>query len=160
MMNNKRDGWFGASYLGLMTIGSGIINHCIDTGNCSRMWKMYAVVMFMSWLPLKCFGIDLAMPGWEGISFNTLLFMYMTGRMLRQSQWMANAKVMHIGLGFLVLMAANIGWAAVGGFAEPGGIIYSLLIGSRDNNSPLTISLAVFAFLLFKKLSFPQIFKK
>ena len=138
-------GWFGASYMGLLLL-SPIINDCLN----DRWWWFYAAAMFLNWLPLRYFGVSFAIPGWGGISFNTLCFMYVTGRVLRKTDWVRKVTSFQALATFTVLMVINIVWAAAAGFSKPNSFIYSLLIGTRDNNSPLAIALAVSIFLMFR----------
>lgn len=73
-------GWYGNAYLALMCV-SPIINAGIEhlrqeseTSLCDA-WRLYAIMIFVSWLPIDGFGIDLSVYGWQAHSMNTLMFM-------------------------------------------------------------------------------------
>lgn len=153
-------GWFGKSYLGLLLFAP-IINAAIDglreKGGEKALrvaWGTYAVLMLVNWLPVRFFGVDLAIPGFEGLTFNTLLFVYVTGRVLHGVDWTETVNVKTLWAVFIGLTVVNYAWACAAGFL-PGELAKSIFVGTKDYNSPLVLSLAVFGFLVFKRSRFP-----
>lgn len=153
-------GWFGKAYLGLLLFAP-IINAAIDglrekggERALRTAWAAYAILMLANWLPVRYFGIDLAIPGFEGLTFNTLLFVYMTGRVLRGVDWTGTVNVKVLWAIFIGLTITNYAWACAAGFL-PGEMAKSIFVGTKDNNSPLVLSLAVFGFLIFRRSQFP-----
>ena len=153
-------GWFGKAYLGLMLFAP-IINAAIDglrekggEKSLRVAWCAYAVLMLVNWLPVRFFGIDLAIPGFEGLTFNTLLFVYVTGRALRGVDWTGIVNMKTLWAIFIGLTVVNYTWACAAGFL-PGELAKSIFVGTKDYNSPLVLSLAVFGFLVFKRSRFP-----
>lgn len=90
-----RSGWFGGPYLALLAIApiltAGMDRLVADSKrNLIGIWCVYFALMVLQWLPLKelhssvlpSFGIN----GWEVLSFNTLMFYYVTARTVRLSE--------------------------------------------------------------------------
>ena len=153
-------GWFGKAYFGLLLFAP-IVNAAIDSlrekGGEKALrtaWVAYAVLMLVNWLPVRFFGIDLAIPGFEGLTFNTLLFVYVSGRVLRGVNWTGTVNVKTLLAIFIGLTVVNYAWSCAAGFL-PGALAKSIFVGTKDYNSPLVLSLAVFGFLVFKRSRFP-----
>lgn len=137
-------GWFGNAYLALLCV-SPIINAGIDgldRGGGGSAWFLYAGIMFACWIPC-----GLNVNGWSGHSFNTMLFVYVTGRMLSACRWVRTIRLRYVVLVFLVCEAVNLVWAWMGA-RYPG----SIFCGTRDYDAPFVLLMAVSVFIMFLRI--------
>lgn len=145
-------GWFGCAYLGLMIL-SPILNAGLDKiledGRCARMVLFaYTAIVFVSWLPLASFGVDVGIPGFGGMTLNTLMYVYVIGRFLRREPHLLNIGWRGWLVAFLLLEGLNIAFAILSGLTKEDGCINLLFSRWRVNDSPLAIAMAV-AFIMF-----------
>ena len=98
--------------------------------------------MFANWIPC-----GLNVNGWSGHSFNTMLFVYVTGRMLSVCRWERTIRLRYVLLVFLVCEAVNLVWAWMGA-RHPG----SIFCGTRDYDAPFILLMAVSVFILFLRI--------
>ena len=102
-------GWFGNAYVALLCL-SPIVNAGIDhlrgLGNSAlvKAWGAYAAVMVLSWFPIGEFSVS----GWFGHSFNTILFVYVSGRVLSGCDWVKRVGTYSLIGSFCVLELANL----------------------------------------------------
>lgn len=147
-------GWFGNAYLALMLL-SPLINAGLEALKekdlLVRGWTLYAVAMLLSWLPIRFLGIDFVPTGWSGLSFNTMCFVYVTGRVMREMSWIAHVRTRTVALWFAGLMVLNLMWSGMAGSAQSLAM-KGLFVGSKDYDSPIVLGLAICFFLLFKRL--------
>ena len=150
-------GWFGNSYIALLLLSPLInagVNALKNEGENVLLtaWCCYAIAMLISWFP----GVGLNVSGWHGHSFNTILFVYVTGRIMalcgnsRFLKWMYHGKIVLFLL--LLFEIVNLSWAA---WAINSIRFRIVLLEARDYNAPFVIGMAICVFLLSMKL--PQI---
>lgn len=123
-----------------------------DVGRARTIWFAYSVIVFISWLPLTLFGIDVSIPGFGGMTLNTLMYIYVTGRYLRRER-----RLLDIGwrgwlVAFLLLEGLNIAFAILSGLTKEDGCINLLFSRWLVNDSPLAIAMAVAFFMFFLRL--------
>lgn len=156
-----RSGWFGGPYLALLVIAP------ILTAGMERIaaeakrqligiWCLYFVLMAMLWLPLKelhspvlpAFGIG----GWVTLSFNTLMFYYVTARTVRLcglSDRISTRRLwLMFGAGLALLLAVVLGFRFFSHWGMEKGWLGRLTL----YNSPLGMFVAIPLFLLFERL--------
>lgn len=149
-------GWFGCAYLGLMVLSpilnAGLDKIMEDVGRARTIWLAYSAMVFISWLPLTPFGIDVCIPGFGGMTLNTLMYVYVTGRYLRRER-----RLLDIGwrgwlAAFLLLEGLNISFAILSGLTKECGSVNLLFSRWRVNDSPLAIAMAITFFMFFLRL--------
>ena len=149
-------GWFGCAYLGLMVLSpilnAGLDKIMEDVGRARTIWFAYSAIVFISWLPLTHFGIDVCIPGFGGMTLNTLMYVYVTGRYLRRER-----RLLDIGwrgwlAAFLLLEGLNISFAILSGLTKECGSVNLLFSRWRVNDSPLAIAMAITFFMFFLRL--------
>ena len=150
-------GWFGTSYLALLCLSpliNGGIQWLTQNGQLLPAYACYAAMMGVSWLPLHALGIDLTPPGWaSGLNVNTMLFVYVTGRVIRECNCPAKRLSTRALLSiFGGLMGLNLALALLSGLTRGNPITNSFFVGIRDNNSPITLAASIALFLLFARL--------
>lgn len=145
-------GWFGNSYLALLFV-SPLLNAGIDALRrederaLRRAWFAYAVFMFLSWLPIgSC--VDLKVAGWFGHSFNTMVFVYVTGRVLSVCEWTRTIRIRGLILAAVGLQGVNLAW----GLCRVSWPESSFFRVSGDYDAPFLIALAICVFLIFLRL--------
>ena len=143
-------GWFGLAYFALMFLAPALKDF-----SSSRSYFIYAGIMVVNWLPIGWLGINLKIPGWGGTTFNTIMFMYVTGRFLRSATRIDSFTLRQCAVSAVILLSACCAWSAIGGFSEYGTAQYFIFIGSLDNNSPLVIALSIAVFLFFLRIPVP-----
>jgi len=152
-------GWFGLSYLGLLAL-SPIINFGLERvvmlpDGGKRLWLSYSALIFLSWLPLGRIGVDLSISGFGGQNLSTMVYVYVTGRMLKEWRVGEGLRTRILLFGFIGLSIINIALAICSGLTQKDVWLNSLFAGWRVNDSPLVIAMAIAFFLLFRKLSVP-----
>ena len=158
-------GWFGNCYVALMLI-SPIVNEGLESLRkksdkvFTAAYLAYAVAMIINWVPIKCLGIDLSVSGWSGLSFNTMLFVYVTGRYLRTRTWIVNIQTWSLACAILFLLSVVQGWGAVSAYTSANSLVHAIFTGSRDYNSPMVLTLAPAFFLLFLRIKIPALIGK
>lgn len=144
-------GWYGNAYLVLMIMAP-IVNAGIDGIAADRGRRglyacvsIYIVYMFLMWLPLEVLSIDIGVSGWYGHSPFLLLGMYLLGRIVAKYHLFHTVKRRYLFVIFVALEVFTIGWSAL-------GRRYQCIspIKAWDYQSPLMVSLAVVAFLMFR----------
>ena len=148
-------GWFGLAYFALMFLAPALKDF-----SSSRSYFIYAGIMVVNWLPIGWLGINLKIPGWGGTTFNTIMFMYVTGRFLRSATRIDSFTLRQCAVSAVILLSACCAWSAIGGFSEYGTAQYFIFIGSLDNNSPLVIALSIAVFLFFLRIPVPCFISK
>ena len=113
---------------------------------------LYSGLMLFSWLPLKVIQVDSHVPGFGGMTFNMLLYMYVTGRFLRESGFVSSIRLSRAAIIFIVLMIVNMSIAILSGLTKGSATLNMLFSTWRVNDSPLVIAMAVFFFIIFYKL--------
>ncbi len=152
-------GWFGNCYLALMLL-SPLINAGLDKLReeklLGRAWCFYAVAMLLAWIPVKGLGVSLLPTGWAGISFNTMCFVYVTGRVLRDSEVLQQELGWKSWLSIFVgLMVLNLGWSWMAQTAS-GEVAQSIFVGTKDYDSPIVLGLPVSFFMLMRTVRLPN----
>lgn len=154
-------GWFGCAYLGLLFFAP-LINAAIDhlrgqsEGALRTAWFVYACMMVMSWVPIDISGVHIHIRGWEGHSFNQLCFMYVTGRVLAGCDFVHRIKKGWLYAAAVLLMSANYAWAIATGLTRGNEFWQSMLVGTRGNNNPIIILLAIAIFLILLRSEPPR----
>ena len=156
-----RSGWFGGPYLALLAIAP-ILTAGMDRlvaeskRNLIGIWCVYFALMVLQWLPFKelhssvlpSFGIK----GWEVLSFNTLMFYYVTARTVRLcglSERMSTRNLfLALGAGLALLLAVVLGFRFFSHWGMEKGWLGRLTL----YNSPLGTFVAVPLFLLFERI--------
>ena len=156
-----RSGWFGGPYLALLVVApiltAGMDRLVADSKkNLISIWYLYFALMAVQWLPLK----ELHSPvlpafvvgGWEILTFNTLMFYYVTARTIRicgfadriSTRWLWLA----LGVGIALLLAVVLGFR----FFSQWGMGKKWLTRLTLYNSPLGTFVAIPLFLLFERI--------
>ncbi len=147
-------GWFGNSYLALMLVAP-IINEgliAIERKSMSALrsaWGAYAVAMLLSWLPI----VELAVPGWFGHSFNTMLFIYVSAYVLKRMEWFASISRRKAICIFLMAQCFHVlfvGATVVSPWCRAN------LADAGDYNSPWVLIMGAMMFMIFLKTEFPK----
>ena len=156
-----RSGWFGGPYLALLVIAPILTAGMAQLAAESKkqlvgIWGLYFVLMAVQWLPLK----ELRSPvqsvfsigGWGLLTFNTLMFYYVTARIARlcglaerlstRRLWLA------FGGGLALLLAVVLGFR----FFSHWGVDKEWLARLTLYNSPLGTLVVVPLFLLFERI--------
>lgn len=149
-------GWFGNSYLALMFIvpfiNAGVERLSENRRNFTMAYFGYAFAMLLSWLPKTSF-LNLNVAGWMGHSFNTLLFLYITGRYVR-SLTMDRIQTWVLWLVFVGAMMCHIVFVAGLNFCVPQSVA-SILNSMRDFNAPWLLLAAVVSVVGASRLRCP-----
>ena len=156
-----RSGWFGGPYLALLVIApiltAGMERIVAESkSQLIAIWCSYFALMAILWLPLKelhspvlpSFGIK----GWEVLSFNTLMFYYVTARTVRLSglsdRLAARRLWWTFGAGLALLLAVVLGFRFFSHWGMDKGWLGRLTL----YNSPLGTFVAIPLFLLFERI--------
>lgn len=147
-------GWFGGAYLGLMVL-SPLINEGLDklmkTEGAVVFWLAYLIVVLVSWLPLDALGFSLSVPGFGGMTLNTMMFVYITGRLMRKKHWFSGWGWSTWLVVFAVLECVNVAFGILSGLTRDSYGLNLLFAKWRVNDSPLAIAMAVAFFMMFMK---------
>lgn len=147
-------GWFGNSYLALMLVAP-IINEGLLAIERKSIFALlsaygaYAVAMLLSWLPI----VELAVPGWFGHSFNTMLFIYVSAHVLKRMEWFASISRTKAICVFLIAQCFHVlfvGATVVSPWCRAN------LAGADDYNSPWVLVMGSMMFMIFLKTEFPK----
>lgn len=156
-----RSGWFGGPYLALLVIApllsAGMDRLAVEAKRqLVGIWCVYFALMALQWLPLK----ELHSPvlpafeikGWEMLSFNTLMFYYVTARTVKlcgladrlssRQLWLA------FGGGLALLLAVVFGFRFFSHWGMDKGWLGRLTL----YHSPLGVFVAIPLFLLFERI--------
>ena len=156
-----RSGWFGGPYLALLVLAP-ILTAGMDrlAAESKRqlvgIWCLYFALMALQWFPFKELHSSVrpvfAVGGWEILTFNTLMFYYVTARTVRicgladmlstRRLWLA------LGGGVALLLAVVLGFR----FFSHWGMDKEWLARLTLYNSPLGTFVAVPLFLLVERL--------
>ncbi len=156
-----RSGWFGGPYLALLAIAPlltiGMERLAADSKRqLIGIWCAYFILMTIQWLPLK----DLNSPirsifeikGWELLTFNTLMFYYVTARAVKlcglSSRLSTRQLWLALGLGLAFLLSVVLGFRFCSHWGMDKGWLGRLTL----YNSPLGTFVAVPLFLLFERI--------
>ena len=154
-------GWYGNSYFVLMLIApyvnAGIESICERDGlrAAVKVVALYIGFMFVMWLPLKHWGIDVKC-GFGGHTAPLLIGVYLVARVSRLTNLLEKISIKMAYGGVIVCEIVLIGWSALGRIL--GGSIS--LIKMWDYQSPVLISCAVFVFVIFYRAQFPRPLQK
>ena len=153
--------WFAAAYLALMLFAP-IVNAGLETlaqtpRKLITAWALFALAITLSWAstltPLLTF---LNVNGWGSHTLSTLLFVYVTLRMVRFTNWeervgkWAPWAFATLWLGFIVYIAL---WGGI--FLEPNGKLSCAQVAGVGYNAPVMWMTAVAAFLFFRRIHPP-----
>ena len=156
-----RSGWFGGPYLALLVIApiltAGMERLCAESKRqLIGVWSLYFALMAIQWLPLK----ELHSPvlpafhvgGWEMLSFNTLMFYYVTARTVRLcglSERISTRRLwLAFGAGLALLLAVVLGFRFFSHWGMEKGWLGRLTL----YNSPLGTFVAIPLFLIFERI--------
>lgn len=155
-------GWFGNCYIALMLL-SPIINEGLETLQkksdklFTTAYLAYATAMMIDWAPVKCIGVDLSVSGWSGLSFNTMLFVYVTARYLRTRNWIDKIPTWFFACAIVFLLSVVQGWGTISAYTPVNSLVHTIFTGTRDYNSPMVLALAPAFFLLFLRMKIPAV---
>lgn len=151
-------GWFGNAYVALLLF-SPILNAGLDALNEKKLlyksWMIIALACLFSWFPLSSI-ININPPGWSGNSTLTLIFVYITGRVVAHSSWAHTMKFKTALAIFVCLTVTNVCWSLMANLSHGNEFLSDFFVGTRCNNAPLTIALALSVFLLFRSFKVPD----
>ncbi len=154
-------GWFGGSYLALMLftplINAGIEALAHDKKRLISAWGLYALAITLKWIPTHLMtGVNAA--GWGSHTLNTLLFVYVTVRVIRLLDWtwLMRQRLGWWLIGCAALLLASVPlkyflWEMLG---KSNLNCLGVLIG-QGYDMPLVWITAILAFLFFYKLHVP-----
>lgn len=155
-------GWFGLGYLALMVL-SPLINSglqsVVASGRGLHFWLSFTVLIIMSWLPTGG-GIDMHIPGFGGMTVVTMLYVYVTGRIIYYFQISRRIRTCLLVMLFIILCLLNISFAVFSGLTWDKGAINLLFSKWRFNDSPLVVAMAILFFLIFLRLRLSPIIER
>ena len=156
-----RSGWFGGPYLALLAIApiltAGMERLCAESKRqLIGVWSLYFALMAIQWLPLKEFHSPVLpafhVGGWEMLSFNTLMFYYVTARTVRLcglSERISTRRLwLAFGAGLALLLAVVLGFRFFSHWGMDKGWLGRLTL----YNSPLGTFVAIPLFLIFERI--------
>lgn len=154
--------WFAAVYLALMLF-TPIVNAGLETlaqtpRKLITAWGLFALAITLSWAqslthllePFRVFG-------WWSNSFSTILFIYVTLRTVRLTNWYERvdkwiplaAGTLYFGFIGYILVQAICFWM-------PNDILSCRQVGKLGYHAPIAWTIAVTMFLFFRKLRLPE----
>ncbi len=155
-------GWFGGSYLALMLfaplISAGIDALAQDKQKLLSIWGLYALAVILKWLPTHGMTAVNA-SGWGSHTFNTLLFVYVTMRVVRLCDfaWFNKRRLGMILLGCITFLLLSLP-VRISLYRILGKEVETCLdiMRFQGYDMPLIWIMAISAFLFFRHLSLPQ----
>ena len=146
-------GWFGTSYLAVMLLAP-IVNSGLETlAKDSRRslllaWSAFASAVFVSWLPL-----GLKIPGWCGHGFSTMLFIYVSARVIRLAELETRISSRMAALIFFVALGIHLA-RLVPIVLYPS--VKDLFILTADYDAPEVLVMGAAFFLMLYRVRFPN----
>lgn len=157
-------GWFGNTYLALMLLAP-FLNAGVERlrGDNPKLlwgiWGAYGILLVCGWLPFKSVGFDIAPSGFKAFSISTMVFVYLTGRILADCE---RIKQLHgftsFGM-FAMCGLGTLGLVVLGHFCKSHAVFGWILdtdLGAYS--SPLVVATAMFLFLTFLRVRIPTSF--
>lgn len=145
-------GWFGNSYLAVMLVAP-IVNAGLETlAHDSRRalllaWGAFACAVVGSWFP-----IGLHVPGWGGHCFSTMLFIYVSARVVRLAEFATHISVRAAATAFFLALGVHLAHLVLIHFFPAAK---GLLISTADYDSPEVLIMGAAFFLMFYRIRFP-----
>lgn len=152
-------GWYGLAYLALLVLAPLInagVEYVCERGIAFQFWLAYSTLIILSWVPIASLSFDFCIPGFGGISVNTMVYVYVTGRLLRYWNWADAIKQHTVVLLFLLLFVVNLIFAYMSWKTADMGSLNLLFSCWRVNDSPLVLGMATCFFLMMYKLVPPN----